>query len=340
MDGSKVVSRSVPCGTRETSMAAIEAQEARRRLRRALVEALGRRTGGTQQRSVVRNSAPLNRGDLRGAVAAVSGVPESELADAAVDETVQRIRAAAEEDAARVGEHLENFVDHLESIGCLSTEEITAYLDSADEVLARLYHAASRPHPSPTRLMQLALQYALDARRPVEGELTRFDLRRHDWGYEIVEYPSAAMRVPAIPRRGRPVRNVFAVRVLDCLRQDPPQIYKLMGLIEELLHGVPEEIPAEEASEASARIEFRVDLEASAITVRGTTYSVDLPQAYLVKALEEAGGRWVTGPEIRKRSELVGSRPDRVFKELPPAVQELIESKRAAGYRLCVEQLE
>ncbi len=78
----------------------------------------------------------------------------------------------------------------LEQIGC-QPEEVEGYRQSEKRVLASMYLEAERPHPSSLRLRQLAMRYALDARKPINDDLTRFKWNHTDDGLIITNTNSS-----------------------------------------------------------------------------------------------------------------------------------------------------
>ena len=77
----------------------------------------------------------------------------------------------------------------LEQIGC-QPEDVEGYLQSEKHVLASLYLEAERPHPRSLKLRQLALRYALDARKPINDDGTRFKWNHTDDGLIITNMNS------------------------------------------------------------------------------------------------------------------------------------------------------
>ena len=154
---------------------------------------------------------------------------------------ISQIVATAIADADSLVEHIDQLAEHLSALGCTTKADVEHYFRVANRTLVSLYLAARQPQPSPDELKRLALRYALDARRPVEGDLRRFEMRRLEDAWEVVEHSSLA--VWALPFRlpGRVLRDFYTVSVLDCVFARKPQIFDLMGLIEEQLGGVPSE---------------------------------------------------------------------------------------------------
>jgi hypothetical protein len=79
---------------------------------------------------------------------------------------------------------------------------------------------------------------------------------------------------------------------------------------------------------------LQIDLESASATLDGTTHSdVDLDALRILKALWEAKGRWIAGPELNKLPGVDGSRLDRLIKKLPQPLKALIHSAAGKGYR-------
>jgi hypothetical protein len=151
---------------------------------------------------------------------------------------LQEILAAAEEQAGDVGRYLNDFAAHLEAIDC-PPDEVPAYLRLGEQTLGSLYVLVGQGNPSPTEMRRLALRYALDTRRPVEGDLSRFTFEREPRGWRITEDPAGPPRVLPLSLPGRSVTNFQAVRVIDGVLADPPAIPALMLTIETVLSRVP-----------------------------------------------------------------------------------------------------
>jgi hypothetical protein len=279
-----------------------------------------------------------DRSEIRAALAVLMQIPVEAMTEARLDELLRKIVIDAENDAARVGDHREHLAEHRRLIGCVTANQITDYLEFANQVLADLYREASKSSPSPSKLKRLLLQYVLDARQPIQGSVYRFDLTRQESGYKLVEYRAAEMRVRAIPMPGRNVKDVFAVSLLEALQGDPPQIYRLREIVEQMLDCEQLESTVRSVeSNVDAGGAVVADLVASTLSFGGVTYQLDLPSILFVKAVAEANGEWVTSPAMIAQSELIGQRPDRLVRRLPAAVQRHIEGRRGRGYRLRME---
>jgi len=243
-------------------------------------------------------------------------------------------------DADSVVEHIDQLAKHLSRLGCTTKANVEHYFRVANRTLVSLYFAARQPQPSPDELKRLALRYALDARRHVEGDLRRFKMRRLKDAWEVVEHSSLA--VWALPFRlpGRVLRDFYTVSVLDCVFARKPQIFDLMGLIEEQLGGVPSEADglgrngSPEAERHGPRI--TVDLTNDIVWLDEKAFSVTTAQAYFVDAVAAAHGNWMTVKELASEEHglFIGPRPDRVCKALPPPIRNLIEAKGGCGFRL------
>jgi hypothetical protein len=142
-------------------------------------------------------------------------------------------------------------VTHLEAIGC-HPESVAEYIRLEQRTLASLYHLVREPAPSPTKLQRLVYRAALDARRPIQGDINRFTCQHGSQGWVITEYPSAGHTVVPLPPPGgvRPVWNPIVGAILRCVLADPPRIANLMGIIERALGGVPGQSDTLEGSPA------------------------------------------------------------------------------------------
>lgn len=184
--------------------------------------------------------------------AAASPAPE-------VNDTALRVVAHSISQANYLGDRVADIKairrDHLQTIGCPPAEE-DAYDRFAKQTLASLYLVAREARPSPTEMRRLALRYALDARRSIDGDLNRFAWTKERDGWRIAEDQFAcglggtdwkipvgigtATRLIGLPNiAGRLVRDPFAVAVLDCVLANPPRIDSLKGLIEKLPGKMP-----------------------------------------------------------------------------------------------------
>lgn len=268
-------------------------------------------------------------------------IRRSKESDAIVGRTLEGVAHEALTNAQLVGEQIFGYAEQFHGLGCSSESDMHGFFDAAECVLAELYHEAGKPSSSPTRLMRLALQYAMDPRRLIEGDIERFHLRWTSNGLEIVEYPSLGKKVLAFPYPGRRLRNIYACKILELLNDNTPQLFALRKLLEGILgENPPEPRTATLNAKRPLGSQIHVDINRSRILLAGIAYSVDLPQAYFVKVIADAHGKFVAGRDITANAMLVGTRPDRTRKGLPREIQELIETKQGRGYRLRVEQLE
>ena len=107
---------------------------------------------------------------------------------------ISQIVATAIADADSLVEHIDQLAEHLSALGCTTKADVEHYFRKANRTLVSLYFAARQPQPSPNE-HETRAGYALDARRPVEGDLRRFEMRRLADAWEVVEHSSAAVRV-------------------------------------------------------------------------------------------------------------------------------------------------
>lgn len=164
--------------------------EDRQKLRQAIIVALGAASPSSKAITSVRcakDTAPdtlSDREELRAAAAVLLGISISDVTDARLDNFIQDVTQSAEDEARAVVDHLNTFVEHFATIGC-DCSKIGQYFALADQTLASLYYAVSRPSPSPTEVKKLALRYALDARVPISDPIERYRLKRCKDGWEV-----------------------------------------------------------------------------------------------------------------------------------------------------------
>jgi hypothetical protein len=220
-------------------------------LRAAAIASLGRHTGrppsdgGTA--CPLGPATPIEDGAIGVSIAALLGGAPAELTDEQVQQFRSWIEAEAARQAAILVQYLDALVAHFLSLG-LKASDVPAYIAQRGGTLASLYFLVAQPNPSPGELKKLALRYALDARRQIEGNIGRFTWSRTDAGWIIGEYPSVTHRGMPFPASSRLVNEPFAVRLLDCVFADPPLPHKLLETVETILGAVPQ--PGDSLEEA------------------------------------------------------------------------------------------
>ena len=249
------------------------------------------------------------------------------------------MRADAEKDAALVGNYLDQRVDHLTSIRCTTEGEIEKYLEAEDRVLCELYAELRRPQPSPTRLLQLSVRYALDARQTVDVPIQNIDIRAHKNGYKITVHPPGRVKIRSLPYPGQVVRNPYAIRLLNFVRQAPPPYFQMMRLIETLLQHLPSFPERLEPPATKPISPIEVDLAQSVVSLLGQYYKVSADAARFVKKLIEDLNGWVSTKEFKRDADVKITRCDRLLLSLPEPIRNLIDSKPGAGYRLNKKRL-
>ncbi|MCE9555384.1 MAG: hypothetical protein K8T91_18700 [Planctomycetes bacterium] len=284
--------------------------------------------------------SPIDRKQLRAAVAAITQTPEEELSEAAVDKVLVKVKKSAIVTGNLLGNHLDGVVAHRKSIGCTSEQEVADYIDLERRVLVSLYSESAKPSPSPTVLLKLALRYSLDARKEIEGDIQRFDLRRRPTGWEIIEYSSPALKIAGVDMPGRLITNVFKVTILDFLHCETPPFFQVLTFLERLLEGVPnkkESLECLTLKPSSPVPVIRVELDKDVVWIDDEPAGVNKEVAYFVDAVAAANGKWISGGKIKKSEKhglMVGARPDRVAKRVPSQVRKFIEAKGGKGFRL------
>ena len=266
---------------------------------------------GGHQGEPVKPLTPENGGEA---------IVASEAQRQEVTAAIEKIIRVALADADCLIAHLDHLAEQLSAINCTSKADVEHYFRAANQTLASLYFLAAQPQPSPDGLKRLALRYALDARRPVEGDLWRFEWRRLEGGWEVTEYPSLAARTLPFRLPGRVLRDVDTVTVLDHVFARPPQFYDLMDFIEDRFGRVPTEAdclgPNGSVGVTPQRHEVTVDLVQNVVWIDKAPFPVRAAQAYLVDAIVAARGEWMSIKELASENHrlMIGPRPDRVHK--------------------------
>ncbi|MCE9607609.1 MAG: hypothetical protein K8U03_22205 [Planctomycetia bacterium] len=299
------------------------------------------RTGQSTSLAEVRSAKKPDRKGLREAVSILFRKPIVDLTDPVLDEIIEKIEAEAASDAENVAANLIQLVAHLRSLNCTTRDAIVDYFVAADQVLLELHAELRHSRPSPTRLRQMAAQYALDPRRPIDEPAHRIDIRSMYDGYEIAIAPPGTSNLKSIPLPGIIVNDPFKCLLLGLMLSGPPHYTDLMQLIEMLLGYVPaenKELAQNPVLTPSTAVQ--VDVEESSIVVFGRHYVVELQQVRFMQLLLKAPGVWISTRKFHADPLFEGVRMDRIRDTLPSVLLDLIESKGGKGYRLMVERLE
>jgi hypothetical protein len=282
--------------------------------------------------------APVDRDFLRAALAVSLKISKSQVTNVILNKHLRQIQADARKDAELVAGCLDQLICQLARLGCTSQAAVEQYLDAQDQVLTELYAELGRPHPSPTKLLQMSVQYALDARKIVDAPAQQIDVRPGKTGYEVAVIPRGQIRIRSLPYPGQVISNPFATHLLSLVQQKPPTYSEILQLIETLLRRVPTHSNGAEQPKTPVPL-IEVDLEGSIVFVAGRPYPVDYEGACLVSLLNSEPNVWF-GPKDYAQDEILKScRVDRVYKMLPPPIKSLIEGKTGAGYRLSKQRL-
>lgn len=313
----------------------------RNELAQRIIAAMSKRHTADEVSTAAQANLPVgnDRETIRTALAVILEIPKSRVTNALLNKLIRKMRADAEKDAALVGNYLDQRVDHLTSIRCTTGGEIDKYLEAEDQVLCELYTELRRAQPSPTRLLQLSVRYALDARQTVDVPIQNIDVRPHKHGYEIAVHPPGRVKIRSLPYPGVVVRNPYAIQLLNFVRQAPPPYFQMMRLIETLLQHLPS-FPERLEPPASKPISpIEVDLDQSVVLLLGQYYKVSSDAARFVKKLIDDPNGWVSTKEFNRDADVKITRCDRLFQSLPQPIRDLIDSKPGAGYRLNKKRL-
>lgn len=296
-------------------------------------------TGRSTSLAELRSAKKPDRKGLREAISILFRKPIVDLTDPVLDEIIEKIEAEAASDAENVAANLSQLVAHLRSLNCTTRDAIVGYFAAADQVLLELHAELRQSRPSPTRLRQLAAQYALDPRHSIDLPAHRIEIRPQDDGYQIALAPHGSSNLTSIPLPGTFVNDPFKRLLLGLMLAGPPCYTDLMQLIEMLLGFVPtdDEDVRRLMTPATA---VQVDFEDSSIIVLGRRYVVEVQLLQFLQLLLAETGAWVSSTFITDDPLFAGVRVDRLCKRFPAAIQELIEGQRGKGYRLRFDRLE
>lgn len=307
-----------------------------------VLEALSEGHTPTDGKTSLANALSSKKSDrqcFREAVSVLYRKPIAEITDADLDEIIERIEAEAACDAESVAANLNQLVAHLQTLNCTTRDAVVDYFAAAKRVLLELYAELRLVRPSPTRLRQLAAQYALDPRHSIELPAHRIEIRAQDDGYQIALAPPGSSNLISIPLPGTFVNDPFKRLLLGLVLAGPPCYTDLLQLIEMLLGFVPTDDEDVRRLMTPATV-VQVDFEDSSIIVLGRRYVVEFQLLQFLRLLLAEPGAWVSSTFINDDPLFAGVRVDRLCKRLPTAVQELIEGQRGKGYRLRFDRLE
>lgn len=293
---------------------------------------------GTRPRRAPRPQSKDDADKHRAALALMLGIPKSRVTDALLRKHLRQIRDDAQADADWVGKYLARRAAKLISIGVTDPLGAQSYQEAEQRVLGDLYAELQRPRPSPTRLWQRSVQYALDARKSIEASISQMDVSEFKSVFKVAIYPAGQSKIRSLPCPGVVVDDPFAVRLLSLLRRRPAEYAAMMQLIETLHPSVvqmPEGVPQMAPSESL----ISVDVEACVVILAGRPYSVSDAGARFVKLLAGEPNNWFGPKEIACDDLLQGARLDRVLKGLPRPIRYLIEAKAGKGFRLVKSRL-
>lgn len=312
-----------------------------KKLAQRVIQALAKRQpcASSTSASSQNPEAPVDRDLLRAALASCLRIPKSRVTNAMLNKHIRQIEADAHKDAVLVAAYLDQLIVRLEQYGCTSQAAIEQYLDAQDQVLTALYAELGRPHPSPTNLLRLSVQYALDARKVIDVPAEQIDIRRRKAGFEVAVIPRGQVKIRSLPYPGQVIANPFANHLLSLVLQQPPAYSEILRLIESLLQRIPADANgAQQPKKQDSLIE--VDLEESIVFVAGRPYPVEYEGACFVNLLASDPNVWF-GPKEYAQHEVLKliERMDRVYKKLPRPIKSLIEGKSGAGYRLVKARL-
>jgi predicted secreted protein len=270
--------------------------------------------------------------ELKSALALLLRISKSQVTDSLLKKYIQKIQRDACDVASLVGKYQMQRAEKLRRIGISGSPDTERYQEVENQVLVDLYSELQRPRPSPTRLLQRSIQYALDARKAIKATTPQIDVRATKSGYEVTIYRPDQIRIRSLPCPGEVVEDPFAVRLLSLMLTRPVDYVEVMEFIEMRLPHPPQ-APENIASERPIFVEECV------VFLHGRPIPVDDLGARFVKQLVGEPNNWLSTNDLARDDLLRMSRVARVYKRLAKPIKELIESKRGKGYRFVSARL-
>lgn len=274
---------------------------------------------------------------IRATLAAVLKVSRSTMSSLVASQHVQQIQDDAADEAILVPLYLNQMSLQLARLGCINLEDIKDYLDAEERVLIELYAELTRPRPSPTRLLQFGVRFALDARKTIDAPIHRIEIRPIEAGYEVAVLPSGQNKISSLPYPAQPIGNPFASVLLSLIQRKPPAYSEIMELIETLLPHVissPESAVSEESKPLLV-----IESHASIVLVAGRPFVLSDEACRFVKLLHSEPNVWFGPDDYERDAVLRLTRVPRVYAGLPAPIRKLIEGRRGTGYRLSKKRL-
>lgn len=273
-------------------------------------------------------------GELRAALAIILEIPESKVTKAMLTKCLKRIRLDAATEASLVGEYLALRFAKLQHLGITERSDVERYEQAEEQVLSDLYSELKAIRPSPTKLLQRTVQYAVDARKTVDATISQIDVRATKSGYSVAIYHAGQPRIRSLPRPGEAVQDPFAVKLLSLVLQRPVDYAEIAEFIETRSPTV--HLKSEAAPPVRQQAIF---VEEGVVFLHGRPFTVDDEGARFVKHLAAAPDVWFGKRDFADDEILSGTRVDRIYKRLPKPIQKVIEGRGGAGYRVVTARL-
>jgi hypothetical protein len=272
------------------------------------------------------------RDELKSALALLLRISKSQVTDSLLKKYIQKIQRDACDVASLVGKYRIQRAEKLKRIGISGAPDTERYQEAENQVLVDLYSELQRPRPSPTRLLQRSIQYALDARKAIKATTPQIDVRATKSGYEVTIYRPDQIRIRSLPCPGEVVEDPFAVRLLSLVLTRPVDYAEVMEFVETRLPHPPQ-VPDDGAPQPAIFVEDCV------VFLHGRPIPVDDLGARFVKQLVDEPNNWLSTNDLARDDLLRMSRVARVYQRLAKPIKDLIESKPGKGYRLVSARL-
>jgi hypothetical protein len=264
--------------------------------------------------------------------------PQPHTADALSPEDLRLLTAAAEQHADACAAMLQQLAAHLQAVECTQEADMEQYFDAQGHVLVRLYAELSGAAPSPTRLLQLAAQYALDARRTIDVPSHHIDLRPTETAFEIgIALPGRGLPCDLVP--GQIVWNPVARVLLQELQESSPNYFVMRSWIETMLGRVPSQTELATLPvlmpDGTWLPRIRVDVVGSTIELGGIAHPVDPLTIRIIQVLLRKPGCLLSTRHIHNQDPVLeGLRCDRYLAKLPGPLRALIKGKTGSGFQI------
>lgn len=240
--------------------------------------------------------------DVRRSIAALHGIDPADVTDKMVGRIRREMKKEAEKEADMLAMRVGAYIKLFTRLG-LPVGQVHSYMTQERRLLGSMYYQAREPRPSPDGLRRLAIQLALDVRKPIAGSLRSIRIMHDNSGWRVEDYRGIHAS-SVLPPPGGFVTAIspFADQVLPYV--DPPEqnIPHLINWIEVEFGGVPSRTETLEAVN-TRELRFQVSeghlrLWIADTEIKGLVTKDE--QAFLRYFCENPKAR-ISGPALRKK---------------------------------------